>query len=159
MESIHDKSPDTQRLIFLIWFLVEILQYGPLPWKRYPSVLFLYPGKFKLSETQNVFKKLAKFNFYITTVVHYINRSKFAGGSEGEDYEHSTPISRDRTGEYWPELRSWLYRPRCARSVQKRPLAMVVQRGSGRNLALSFDYLGQRRFFKINLPASEQTSF
>ena len=34
------------------WFLVEILRYVRLPWKRSVSAFFLSPGKFKFSETQ-----------------------------------------------------------------------------------------------------------
>ena len=51
------------------WFSVWILQYGPLPWKRPVSIFLLSPWKFKLSETQKVFKKRNLFFHHKSTIL------------------------------------------------------------------------------------------
>ena len=61
--------------IMIGWFSVGISRYGRLPWRRSVSVFFLSPGKFRLSETEKVFKK---WNLIFSSQQSYYSKRNLA---------------------------------------------------------------------------------
>ena len=68
-------------------------------------VFFPSPGKFKLSETQNVLKK-AELNFFITTVQQLLQQAEFSFHCKRYRSEFSNGRQRLQTFTKWRRVRS-----------------------------------------------------